>query len=179
MSRLPGNLKDAQLIDQIIRVDHAGEYGAKCIYAGQMSVLKDQQTQELLKHMADQEEVHLDYFTKEMQRRRVRPSVFLPLWHMLGYALGKGSAMLGATSAMVCTEAVEEVINQHYQEQLKQLEPDQEKDLAQNIEKFRQEELEHQHIAQENMPDLHLGHKILYNIIKLGCKASITIAKRF
>ena len=121
----------------------------------------------------------LDYFTKEMQNRRVRPSVFLPLWHVLGYALGAGTAALGKNAAMVCTEAVEEVIDQHYQEQLKQLDSEREGELLENIEKFRQEEVEHQHIAKENMRDLNLGHRILYNAVKLGCKISIGIAKKF
>ena len=179
MARLPGDLTEAQLIDQVIRVNHSGEYAAKRIYIGQMAVLKEHDDQKLLKHMADQEEIHLDYFTKEMQNRKVRPSVFLPIWHVFGYALGAGSAMLGKNAAMVCTEAVEEVIDQHYQEQLKQLDSKQEENLAGNIEKFRQEELEHKHIAKNNMKDLNFGHRILYEAIKLGCKASIAIAKRF
>ncbi len=179
MARLPGDLTEAQLIDQVIRVNHAGEYGAKRIYMGQMAIIKDHEDQQLLKHMADQEKIHLDYFTKEMQNRKVRPSIFLPLWHVLGYALGAGSAMLGKNSAMICTEAVEEVIDQHYQEQLKQLNSEEEKVLAGNIEKFRQEEIEHHHIAKDNMKDLNFGHRILYQAIKLGCKISIGIAKKF
>lgn len=179
MSKMPGDLNDDQFMDQVIRVNHAGEYGAKRIYKGQMAILKNADDQKMLKHMADQEEVHLDYFVKEMQQRKIRPSVFLPLWHTLGYALGAGTALLGKNSAMVCTEAVEEVIDQHYQEQLKKLDPKKEKDLTENIEKFRQEELEHHHMAKDNMKDLNLGHKILYNAIKLGCKLSIEIAKKF
>lgn len=179
MSRMPGDLKDDQFMDQVIRVNHSGEYGAKRIYKGQMAVLKNADDQKMLKHMADQEEVHLDYFTKEMQQRKIRPSAFLPVWHALGYALGAGTALLGKNSAMVCTEAVEEVIDQHYQEQLKKLDPKKEKDLTENIEKFRQEELEHHHMAKDNMKDLNIGHKALYNAIKLGCKLSIEIAKKF
>jgi len=177
--KLPGDLIHKKLIDEIIRVDHAGEYGAKCIYQGQMSVLKDDDTQKTLKTMADQEQLHLNYFAEEMQRRRVRPSIFMPLWHVLGHALGKGTAMIGKTSAMICTEAVEEVIDQHYKEQLKKLEKTNENNLAHNIEKFRQEELEHYDIAKENMENLNLGHRILYKAIKLGCRLSIEIAKRF
>ena len=179
MGYLPGDLKKDRLIDQMIRVDHAGEYGAKRIYAGQMAVLKDPEDQELLQHMAEQEEVHLNYFTQEMQQRKVRPSVFLPMWHILGYAIGASTAALGRNSAMICTEAVEEVIDKHYQEQLSQLDKKDEADLAKNIEKFREEEAEHREIAQANMQDLNLGHKLLYNAIKLGCKFSIKVAKYF
>jgi ubiquinone biosynthesis monooxygenase Coq7 len=172
---LPGDISKAELLEEIIRGDHAGEYGAKRIYQGQISVLKNELA---LKIMAEQEQEHLDYFTDEMRKRRVRPSVLMPIWHVLGYALGKGTAMLGKTAAMVCTEAVEEVIDLHYQEQLKKLALTQEKNLAQNIEKFRQEELEHYNLARENMKNLHIGHKILYNAIKLGCRLSIEIAKK-
>ena len=177
MARLPGDLNKEQLLDQIIRVNHAGEYGAKRIYAGQLDVLKDPEDQKTIKHMAEQEDVHLEYFAQEMQKRRVRPSLFLPIWHALGYALGAGTAALGKNAAMVCTEAVEEVINEHYQEQLQQADiPD---DLAKNIEKFRQEELEHHEIATSQMTNLNLGHKLLYETIKIGCKISIGIAKKF
>jgi ubiquinone biosynthesis monooxygenase Coq7 len=173
---LPGDLKNKRFIDETIRVNHAGEYGAKRIYEGQMAFMKAPQDQQLLQHMAAQEDEHLAYFTKEMQDRKVRPSVFLPLWHVLGYALGAGTAMLGKTSAMICTEAVEEVIDEHYQSQTKKIE---EQELVDRIEQFRLEEIEHKTIAQENMQELHLGHRILYQAIKLGCKLSINIAKKF
>jgi len=177
MEPLPGDLKREQLLDQVIRVNHAGEYGAKRIYTGQMLILKSLEDQEMLKIMADQEAQHLDYFDKEMQRRKVRPSLLLPMWNIMGYALGVGTALLGKTSAMVCTEAVEEVIDEHYQSQLKEeLLP---KDITKNIEKFRQEELEHHDIAKNNRGELNAGHKMLYKAIKLGCKISIGLAKRF
>lgn len=173
---LPGDLKHKQYIEEVIRVNHAGEYGAKRIYEGQMAIMKSPQDQQLLQHMAQQEEEHLVYFTKEMQDRKVRPSIFLPLWHVLGYAIGAGTAILGKTSAMVCTEAVEEVIDEHYQSQTNKID---DKELVDRIEKFRLEEIEHKTIAQENMQELNLGHRILYHAIKIGCKLSINIAKKF
>ena len=176
MAFLPGDKIKEDIIREMIRVNHAGEYGAKRIYAGQLAVLKEKEDQQLIKHMADQEEVHLEYFAKKMQELKVRPSAFMPIWHCLGYALGAGSAMLGKNAAMVVTEAVEEVINEHYLEQLNSSEITEE--LAENIEKFRQEELEHHDIAKVNMTELNLGHKLLYNFIKMGCKISINLAKR-
>lgn len=164
-------------LEQIIRVNHAGEFGAKRIYAGQMAILKDAEDQQLLQKMAQQEEVHLQYFTKAMQEHQVRPSVFLPLWDILGFALGASTAIAGKTAAMICTEAVEEVIDEHYKAQLKN--ENLPGDLAENIEKFRQEELEHQQAAKEHRGELNLVHRALYQAIKLGCKVSIEIAKRF
>lgn len=174
---LPGDLKKEDFIKQVIRVNHAGEYGAKQIYAGQMAVLKAPEEQELLKHMAEQEEEHLKYFTQKMQELNVRPSIFMPIWHVLGYTLGIGTALLGKNAAMVTTKAVEEIIDEHYKEQLRN--PGLDNDLAENIEKFRQEELEHKDVAQKNMTNLSIGHSILYNLVKLGCKISINIAKKF
>lgn len=177
MVYLPGDLNKKQTLERIIRVNHAGEYGAKRIYQGQLDVLKDSNDQALLKHMAKQEEEHLEYFTKKMQENRVRPSLLMPFWHLMGYALGKGSALLGKSSAMVTTEAIEEVINEHYQEQLQN--PHLDKDMAEKIEQFRQEELEHHKIAKENTDNFHLKNKILYHFVKFGCKLSIALAKRF
>ena len=168
---------DSGKLEQIIRVNHAGEFGAKRIYAGQMLILKNSEDQQLLEKMAQQEEVHFEYFNKEMQKYKVRPSFFLPLWNILGVALGAGTAIAGKTAAMVCTEAVEEVIDEHYKSQLK--DKNIPKDIAENIEKFRQEELEHQHIAKKNRGELNLAHRALYQAIKLGCKLSIEVAKRF
>ncbi len=177
MAYLPGNLKQEQFLDQVIRVNHAGEYGAKNIYAGQMLILKNIEDQQMLKIMADQEAQHLDYFCKEIQKRKIRPSVLLPLWNIMGYALGVGTALLGKNSAMVCTEAIEEVIDEHYQSQLR--EKSLPLDIAINVEKFRQEELEHHDMAAKNRDELNIGHKILYNAIKVGCRVSIALAKRF
>jgi len=176
---LPGDLNHDQLIDQIIRVNHAGEYGAKRIYQGQMSVLKSPKDQELLKTMHDQEQVHLDYFSQEIPKRNVRPSMILPLWNILGYALGAGTAILGKNAAMVCTEAVEEVIDQHYKEQIDQLNNKNEPELQDKISQFRIEEIEHHDLAQEHMTKLNLGHKLLYHTIKKGCKIAIELSKRF
>lgn len=175
--RLPGDATTKQTIAQMIRVNQAGEFGAKRIYAGQISVLKDPQDQEILKHMAQQEEAHLEFFNQELVARKIRPSIFTPIWNLLGYTLGATTAALGRNSAMICTDAVEEVINQHYSEQIDNLQHTEEKDLLKNIKKFREEELEHQQTAQNNIYSLSLRDKCLYHIIKFGCSLSIKLAK--
>ena len=38
---------------------------------------------------------------------RSRPTALLPFWHVAGYALGAGTALLGKEAAMACTVAVE------------------------------------------------------------------------
>lgn len=107
-----------KLIDRIIRVDHAGEYGANQIYAGQMAVLGKTPSGNTIQHMWDQEKDHLKKFEELIPKYRVRPTAFLPLWNVAGYALGFGSALLGKEAAMACTVAVESVITEHYNKYL-------------------------------------------------------------
>src|SRR4051812_42134290 len=100
---LPGDIQRKDRIAQMIRVDHAGEYGAKRIYAGQLAVLGKSACAPLLREMADQEQKHLDAFSGMMGRRRIRPTALMPLWHVAGYALGAVTALLGEKAAMACT----------------------------------------------------------------------------
>ncbi|MFX9023691.1 demethoxyubiquinone hydroxylase family protein, partial [Acinetobacter baumannii] len=109
--RLPGDLDARQLVDRVIRVDHAGEYGARRIYEGQLAVLGRHAQ---IEHMAEQERAHLAGFEKMVVERRVRPTLLTPIWHVAGFALGAATALLGEKAAMACTEAVEEVIDEHY-----------------------------------------------------------------
>lgn len=177
MVYLPGDLKKEDFIEQLIRVNHAGELGAKRIYEGQLFVFKNRSEQKLIREMLEQELEHLDFFEKEMIKNKVRPSVLTPVWNILGFALGVGTAALGKNAAMLCTEAVEEVIDDHYKEQLKQ--EDLPKYYTEKIEKFRQDELEHHALAKNNREELGLAHKFLYKSIKIGCKCAIAIAKKF
>ena len=173
---LPGDKTKKQQIASMIRVNHAGEYGAKRIYLGQLDYIKDQKAKEVITHMASQEDVHLKYFEDEIVRRSIRPTILYPIWHIYGYALGAITAMLGTKAAMACTEAVEEVIDEHYQEQLKFLASD-ELELKEKIEKFRQEELEHKNIAIEYESSHARCYHFLSPLIKLSCKMAIRISK--
>lgn len=177
-NRQPGDLTKEQFIHQVIRVDHAGEYGAKRIYQGQMDVLKNSSCYETIKHMAEQEEEHLQYFSDEIGKRKVRPTILMPIWHVGAYAMGAATAMMGEKAAMACTVAVEEVIDEHYQEQLESLGAD-EKDLKKNIEKFREEELEHRDIGLENNAEEATGYEFLRGGVRLATKLAIELSKRF
>lgn len=146
-----------QRIWEMIRVNHAGETGANTIYRGQYDVLgkRDAGLGQLLQHMWDQEREHLRVLDEFVPRLQTRPSVLLPVWQTAGYVLGAGTAMLGKEAAMACTEAVEEVIGGHYNDQLRELSemeiPEQVKaPLMQTFSKFRDEELEHFNTSIEN-----------------------------
>jgi ubiquinone biosynthesis monooxygenase Coq7 len=176
-NRLPGDPSVRESVERMIRVDHAGEYGAKRIYQGQLAVLGRSDKAPLLRHMQAQEQVHLDTFSDLIARRRVRPTALLPLWHIAGYALGAATAALGERAAMACTVAVEEAIDEHYASQTETLGAD-EAPLRATIETFRQEELDHRDIGIENGAEQAPGYRLMSAIIKTGCKLAIRISER-
>ena len=168
-----------QLSERIIRVDHAGEYGAARIYAGQLAVLGRSRHAATLQHMKDQEQVHLETFAGLIAARRVRPTALLPFWNIAGFALGAVTAAMGARAAMACTVAVEETIDEHYAAQEAALETDEdEAPLRATIAKFRAEELEHRDIGLANEAEKAIGYRLLSRVIKTGCKAAIALSER-
>ena len=169
---------DRNVLEEIIRVDHAGEYGATRIYDGQIAIFgKDSKLGKTIKHMADQEQEHIDKFNELILEHRIRPTALLPVWNIAGFALGASTALLGEKAAMACTVAVEKVIGEHYQEQLDLLEDDH-KDLKKIISKFRDDELEHHDIGIEHDAENAPGYKIMSKVIELGCKTAIAISKK-
>lgn len=176
--RLPGDLTKEQYIERLVRVDHAGEYGAKRIYAGQLAVLGKSDVGDEIRHMAEQEEEHLAYFSKQVGERKVRPTVLMPLWHVAGFALGAATAMMGKKAAMACTVAVEEVIDEHYQQQQQTLGQD-EAELKDAIQKFREEELEHRDTGLAHDAEHAVAYPVLSKLIKKGSRAAIWLSERF
>lgn len=175
--RLPGDPTAREMLARTIRVDHAGEYGAKRIYQGQLAVLGRTRHGPVLRHMQEQEQVHLDYFSAQIGKRRVRPTALLPLWHVAGFVLGAGTALMGHRAAMACTVAVEEAIDEHYRAQAEALGED-EAELKQTIERFRAEELEHRDIGLENEAEQAPAYRLLTAAIKAGCKVAIKVSER-
>lgn len=176
--RLPGDLPETEKLARMIRVDHAGEYGALCIYQGQRAVLRHSEKAPLLAHMQAQEQQHLDAFSALLAARRVRPTALLPLWHIAGFALGAATAALGERAAMACTVAVEEVIDAHYARQAGELGAE-EGELRETIEKFRAEEIEHRDIGLAHEAEKTPGYRMLSAFIKTGCRAAIAISEVF
>jgi 3-demethoxyubiquinol 3-hydroxylase len=174
---LPGDPQAETTIHRMIRVDHAGEYGASRIYAGQLAVLRNSSKAELLRHMRDQEQAHLDTFNTMVADRRVRPTALLPFWHFAGFALGAATAALGERAAMACTVAVEETIDAHYTAQIEQL-ADSETPLRDTLEKFRGEEREHRDIALANDAERVPGYRLLSAAIRTGCRLAIRLSER-
>ena len=175
--RLPGDPTAREVVERTIRVDHAGEYGAKRIYEGQLAVLGRTKYGPLIEHMKAQEQVHLDTFSRLIGERRVRPTALLPFWHVAGFALGAASALLGHRGAMACTVAVEEAIDEHYRAQEDTL-GDDEAELRADIARFRAEELEHRDTGLENEAEQAPAYRLLSAAIKTGCKIAIKISER-
>ena len=169
---------DRSILEEIIRVDHAGEYGATRIYDGQIAVFgKNSKIGKTIQHMADQEQEHIQKFEELIVKNRVRPTALIPVWNVAGYALGVSTALLGEKAAMACTVAVETVIGNHYGEQLSLLEDDQ-KELKKTIKKFKADELEHHDIGIAHNAEKTPGYKVLSKVIALGCKTAIKISKK-
>ena len=174
---LPGDPTPRERLERMIRVDHAGEYGAARIYQGQLAVLGRGRQGDTLRHMLAQEEHHRETFAAMVVDRQVRPTALLPLWHLAGYALGAASALIGERGAMACTVAVEEAIDEHYAQQASALEED-ESGLRATIEQFRAEELEHRDIGLANEAELAPAYALMSRAIKLGCKLAIAVSER-
>ncbi len=170
-----------KILEEIIRVDHAGERGAIKIYEGQLLALKtikrDKVLKDTIEEMKEQEQEHLNYFEKEIQKRKIKPTYFLPLWDIMGVALGFGTAVLGKKAAMLCTASVEEVIEDHYQNQLKKLGND-EKELKAKIEKFKEDESGHKNIAYELGATNSGFYSIMDKVIQTGSRIAITISEK-
>jgi len=174
---LPGDPDRAELLAQIVRVDQAGEYGAKRIYEGQLAVLGKSDAAPALKAMLAQEEKHLATFNTLMAARRVRPTALEPVWHVAGFALGAATALLGREAAMACTVAVENVIADHYAEQMDALGED-EADLRDTITRFRDDEIHHREVSLAEGAEAAPGYELLTAAVSTGTRLAIWLSKR-
>ena len=173
--------KTNKRVQEFIRVDHAGERGAVKIYEGQLlalnTIVKNDNLKKTIEDMKEHEIEHCQFFEKEIKKRNIEPTKFLPLWDLLGVGLGFGSTLLGKRAAMLCTASVEEVIDKHYLDQINQLGPEEE-ELKKKITKFRQDELDHKDIAYEEGATKKGFYAIMDRIIKTGSKLAINISEK-
>ena len=172
---------DKKKLEEFIRVDHAGERGAIKIYEGQLLALntlnKNEKLKKVIEDMKIHEEEHSEFFEREIRKRKIKPTRFIKIWDLLGLGLGFGSTMLGKKAAMLCTASVEEVIDEHYQNQINQL-GDDEIELKKKIAKFREDELHHKDIAFEEGASKDGLYNVLDRIIKTGSKIAIKISEK-
>lgn len=175
----PG-IEPSDEVAEMIRVDHAGEYGAMRIYQGQLAVLgvraKERKATAAIRRMAEQEARHLARFDQLLNERKVRPTALSPLWHAAGYALGAATALLGSRAAMACTAAVEEVIDEHYGRQIDRLDGD--PTMKQSVRQFRADERTHRKEALAHGAADAPGYSVLSGSIKAACRLAIRLSEK-
>ena len=172
----------SKVLAEIIRVDHAGEYGAKRIYEGQIAFAQKSEDRELIQEMMEQEDIHLRYFVSMAVGNAIRPTALMPLWHFMGYALGSVSAMAGTRYAMLVTNAVEEVIEQHYQKQIDILNDPHVNlpnslELRDKIRQFQEDEVSHKNTASSWLKNSSF-EQVLAIAVRTICKTTIFLSKK-
>lgn len=180
---MPGQGAVERSIESMIRVDHAGEYGAVQIYRGQRAVFDaiagKQHAARVIAEMEEGEQEHLKTFDRMIAERGVRPTVMAPLWRVAGFGLGAVTALLGEQAAHACTEAVEDVIEEHYASQARALDASgADPELKDVVERFREDEMGHRDTAIEQGAHNAPGYPLLTAVIKLGCRAAIRISEK-
>ena len=180
--RNPGDLEPRALVERVIRVDQAGEFGAVRIYEGQLAALRwtgraNSDAGRKIAAMARAEREHDKAFGRLLVERRVRPTVLSPLWSVAGFALGAATALMGDKAAMACTVAIEETIDEHYADQAAAL-GDDEPELRGTIEKFRAEEIEHKETALASGAEQAPAYATLTSAIKVGSRLAIWLSTR-
>ena len=165
-------------LDQIIRVDHAGEFGAQQIYSGQIKFTKDKNLKKILEKMADEEEEHLKYFESVMLEKRIRPTILGGIWKIGGFSLGALTALLGKNYVMACTEAVEEIIVKHYEKQLHEIPSSEEKEIRKKIKKFLADEDKHKETGASGISSNDIQLNVFKFLIKGLTKTAIRLAEK-
>ncbi|MBC8158298.1 MAG: demethoxyubiquinone hydroxylase family protein [Alphaproteobacteria bacterium] len=175
--RMPGDPTRTERLAQMVRVDHAGEYGAVRIYEGQLAVLGQSPDGPTIEHMAEQEREHLATFNQLIVKNRVRPTALMPLWHLAGFAMGAGTALLGREAAMACTVAVEEVIDEHYAAQIEEL-GDEEPELRKICEEFREDELAHRDTGLQHGAENAPAYELLSGAVRAATRLAIKLSEK-
>ena len=161
----------------MLRVDHAGEFGATRIYEGQLDVLGRGPAAGVIREMAETEKRHLARFDTLLREHRVRPTLLHPIWSAAGYALGAATALLGERAAMACTVAVEEVIDEHYRRQAETL-AGEDAALRETILSFRDDEIAHRDLAIAQGAKETPAYDLISGAIKTGSRIAICLSTR-
>ncbi len=178
---MPGEDVRERRLAEMLRVDHAGEYGAVQIYRGQRAVFDriegKAHAARVIADMEAGEQEHLKTFDRMLAERSVRPTVMAPLWRVMGFGLGAATALMGERAAHACTEAVEDVIEEHYGRQSQAL-AGVDAELKHVVDRFREDEIAHKDTAVEQGARDAFGYSVLSAVIKAGCRAAIRISEK-
>lgn len=176
----PGYGESRNRLEEILRVDHAGELAAVHIYRGQSAVFggtKHGALADQFRQMEGEEQTHLDAFETLMRENKVRPTLMTPVWRLAALGLGVSTALLGDKAAHACTEAVESVIEEHYADQIAEVQAS-DPELAARLTRFRDDEIGHHDRAVDQGAREAPAYPLLSAIIKTGCKLAIRISEK-
>ena len=111
-------------VEQILRVNHAGECGAIWIYRSQITIasLFHPSCVAELQSMLDHERVHFARFDAVLKNRGIRHCHALAFWAFGGWLLGTITALMGPKAIWSCTVAIETRVNLHLEHQIAFLE---------------------------------------------------------
>ena len=162
----PLTAREALTVARIVRVNHAGEYGAIRIYRAQISVARRlyPEIADDLGEMLEHEIRHCTVFSAAMPTRRSRPCRLIRLWSMGGALLGFLTALTGRQGIWTCTAAVEAAVHRHLDDQLGFL-ATRDPELHEAIRNIRVEELSHLHHAEMQLRPPSLYHRALRRLI--------------
>jgi 3-demethoxyubiquinol 3-hydroxylase len=169
--------RDALTIARIVRVNHAGEYGAIRIYSAQIGVASRLYPDVVpaLAEMLGHERAHCAAFYGAMPARGSRPCRVMSLWGLGGSLLGFLTALLGRQGIWVCTAAVEAAVHRHLDDQLHFLQG-RDAELHAIILSIREEELAHLHHAETHLHQPTARQHLLRSTISVVTDALIWLS---
>ncbi|KAM7542108.1 hypothetical protein Aperf_G00000004516 [Anoplocephala perfoliata] len=150
-------LQTRNLLDKLLRIDHAKGLAAKFMYKGQLAVLSNGSITSTLRGNLDEEMSNIDKFERLMPLNRVRPSVLVPIWKVSGFMLGITTALLGEKAIRTFNSAVETVVAEQYNHQIRELladNPAAHTDLLEMLKRCRDKDLEQHDLINEDNFDL-------------------------
>ncbi|RNF26527.1 ubiquinone biosynthesis protein COQ7 [Trypanosoma conorhini] len=186
------NSAQQRKIDEVVRVDQAGEVAAVRICKYQLFWTSPLDASiPVVKEILKDEVVHEKTMNELAAKHSVRLTALDPIFHLGAFAMATATAFLGKEAMMCCHAAVEITIAGHYNDQLRELEAMENvgtvlkdgdakawKDVKDIVVKFRNEEEHHQRLGETNGADQAPAYPILYNGIRLACKMGVALAKK-
>ena len=164
-------------IARILKVNHAGEFGAIRIYRAQIWVARRRYPElcAFLKETLGHEVRHCSLFLGAMPQRHARPCRVMAFWGNGGWVLGFFTALLGRQGVWICTAAVEAAVHRHLQDQLHFLR-DRDPELHALIASIQNEELMHLQHAEERLEARTFRSRLLREAISKATDAVIWLS---
>ena len=161
---------------KILKVNHAGEFGAINIYRAQILVgrIFNASYVALLESFLEDETRHLEIFWKEIQRRGGVKCKSYWLCGLGGWFMGFFSALFGTSGVMACTWAVESVVSEHLKSQLSYLETKNDREAFEAVHSILDDEKNHRDLGEKQG-----GTALLYAPLRFAISIFTEVTIRF